>query len=95
VLLIAVPVLVLLLGGLIAMVNRAGAEEQIRVDRFDLRSNREGHILVDPKTGRVDVFDRFSNRQGYGHLRNDRQTIDLYSPKSERVGTGVISPPKK
>lgn len=52
------------IGGLFA--SEALAQQEIRIDTFDRKSNRTGYIIIDPRTGRLDQFDRNSNRLGYG-----------------------------
>ena len=39
------------------------ARDEVRIDTFDRNYNRDGYVIVNPKTGRTDTFDKFSNRK--------------------------------
>lgn len=68
------------------------AQAQTRVDLFDAKSNRQGYIVVDPKTGRVDRYDVNSQRQGYGQVDQSTGKVDFYDLRGNRTGSGTITP---
>lgn len=43
-------------------------QQPYRIDTFDHRSNRTGHLIVDPRTGRFDAYDTRSNRRSTGTI---------------------------
>jgi hypothetical protein len=59
----------LLLALLALAVNAQEQPREYRVDLFDRNSNRQGYVIVNPKTGRLDSYDRRSNRVGSGQVR--------------------------
>jgi hypothetical protein len=61
-------ILAFTLGLLIALAWQAWAGAgEIRVDTFDTKSNRTGHVIVQPD-GRADFYDVRSNRVGSGRV---------------------------
>lgn len=67
----------------------SGEQRTIRVDLYDLRSNRIGYVIVDQKTGRVDAYDTRSNRTSYGVIRQGSM-LDVYDSSGRRVGSGEL-----
>lgn len=63
----------------------AVAQER-RVDLFDPQGNRQGYVVIEPKTGRVDMYDKLSNRTGYGYIRPDGrvETFDLNGKRTQQ-----------
>jgi hypothetical protein len=43
-------------------------DREVRVDTFDHRSNRTGHIIIDTQTGRLDRYDPLSKRTDTGPI---------------------------
>jgi len=67
------------------MPSWAQAQRQ-RIDLFDPQGNRQGYVVIEPKTGRVDMYDKLSNRTGYGYLRPDGrvETFDLNGQRKQQ-----------
>lgn len=57
-----------------------------RLDLFDKQGNRQGYVIIEPKTGRVDIYDKLSNRTGYGYIRPDGwvETFDLNGQRTQQ-----------
>jgi hypothetical protein len=72
----------------------AQAQQDIRIDTFDKKSNRTGYIIINPNTGRLDQFDSRSNRLGYGQVTGSgsNQRIDTYSTNGSRSNSTLTTP---
>jgi len=61
--------------------------EPIRVEQFDARGRRTGHVIIDPKTGRVDQYDARSRHTGTGRVENIQPSLrelrELTKPRPE------------
>jgi hypothetical protein len=81
---IAGLIVVLLALGLFAP---ARAEEQ-RLDLFDQKRRRTGHVIVDRESGRVDFYDRESRRTGWGSV-TPSCTVKLFDLEGRRLPESV------
>jgi hypothetical protein len=61
-----------------------------RIDLFDTKANRTGHIIVDPKTKRFDTYDRNSKRTGWGTITRESGDVQVYDKDGNRIGTGTL-----
>ena len=68
----------------------AGDPREQRVDFYDLKSNRQGYVVIGPH-GRVDTYDRLSNHTGSGRISPDGKTIELFDLRGNRTGTGRLA----
>jgi hypothetical protein len=64
-----------------------------RIDLFDMRSNRTGYIIVDPKAKRFDTYDTKSNRTGWGTITRESGDVQVYDKDGNRVGSGRLPAP--
>ncbi|MEK6710088.1 MAG: hypothetical protein AABZ64_05875 [Nitrospinota bacterium] len=72
----------------LALASPALAQER-RVDVYDAKSRRTGHLVVEPEAGRVDFYDQKSRRTGYGRVDGEGR-LELFDAKSRRVGSGQV-----
>lgn len=66
-------------------------QREIRVDTFDARSNRTGHVIIDSRTGRFDAYDVRSNRTSTGTISPPPDQVGGRVPvtvRSQQIGRG-------
>ena len=70
----------------LALAATPAVAQERRVDLFDREGNRQGYVIVEPRTGRVDIYDKLSNRTGYGYIRpaGRVETFDLEGNRREQ-----------
>jgi hypothetical protein len=72
--------------GLLAVAIGPGlATAQERLDVFDTKGHRTGHVVADERIGRIDLFDRDGRRTGFGRVAREGVT------SSCSTGTGAGS----
>lgn len=71
------------------------AQERTRVDLHDAKGRRNGHVIVDERSGRIDFYDNQSRRTGYGRILPDGRA-ERFDLNGRRLGTGtVLEQPKR
>src|SRR5882724_12954403 len=64
-----------------------------RIDLFDTKANRTGHIIVDPKTKRFDTYDTKSHRTGWGTITRESGDVQVFDKDENRVRSGTLPAP--
>ncbi len=61
------------------------------MDLFDLQGRRQGHVVLDERSGRFKILDRHSRRVGWGRVDGER--IERFDLRGRRVSPEGRWPP--